>query len=113
MVYGDYRNDHPLSEIVHAVAVGEVDVAAVWGPVAGYFAAKEKPPLVVTSIAGSIEARLPMTFDIAMGVRRTDKELKAQVDNALASLAPQIQAILTAYSVPVAVGPLAARRINR
>ena len=38
MVYGDYRDDHPLSEIVHAVATGEVDVAAVWGPVAGYFA---------------------------------------------------------------------------
>jgi mxaJ protein len=101
MVYGDYRNDHPLSEIVHAVAVGDVDVAAVWGPVAGYFALKEKPPLVVTSIAGSIEARLPMTFDIAMGVRRTDRELKAQVDSALTSLAPQIQAILASYGVPV------------
>ena len=42
MVYGDYRNDHPLSEIVHAVAKGEVDVAAVWGPVAGYFAREGK-----------------------------------------------------------------------
>ena len=41
MVYGDYRNDHPISEIVHAVATGEVDVAAVWGPVAGYFARGE------------------------------------------------------------------------
>jgi mxaJ protein len=102
MVYGDYRKDHPLSEIVHAVATGEVDVAAVWGPAAGYFAAKERPPLVVTTIAGSLEARLPMTFDISMGVQRTDKELKTQVDNALASLAPQIAAILTAYSVPVA-----------
>jgi mxaJ protein len=101
MVYGDYRDDHPLSEIVHAVAVGDVDVAAVWGPVAGYFAAKEKPPLVVTSIAGSVEARLPMTFDIAMGVRRTDKELKAEVDHALTSLAPQIHTILASYRVPV------------
>ncbi len=101
MVYGDYRDDHPLSEIVDAVAKGKVDVAAVWGPVAGYFAAKEKPPLVVTSIAGNPEARLPMTFDIAMGVRRTDKELKAQVDSALTSLAPQIKTILASYGVPV------------
>ena len=51
MVYGDYRDDHPLSEIVHAVAAG--DVAAVWGPVAVYFGAKEKPRLVVASIAGN------------------------------------------------------------
>ena len=101
MVYGDYRNDHPISEIVHAVATGEVDVAAVWGPVAGYFAREEKPPLVVTSIAGSPEARVPMTFDISMGVRRTDKPLKAQVDGALSSLAPQIKEILVSYGVPV------------
>ena len=104
MVYGDYRDDHPLSEIVHAVATGEVDVAAVWGPVAGYFAAKEKPPLVVTSIAGSAEARLPMTFDISMGVRRTDKELKARWTARLSSLAPQIRTILASYGVPVVVG---------
>jgi mxaJ protein len=105
MVYGDYRNEHPLSEIVHAVATGKVDVAAVWGPVAGYFAAKEKPPLVVTAIEGNVEARLPMTFDISMGVRRTDKELKTQVDSALSLLAPQIGKILAAYGVPVAWEP--------
>jgi mxaJ protein len=102
MVYGDYRDDHPLSEIVDAVAKGEVDVAAVWGPVAGYFAAKERPRLVVTSIAGNPEARLPMTFDIAMGVRRSDKELKAQVDSALSSLAQEIKTILVSYDVPLA-----------
>ena len=105
MVYGDYRDDHPLSDIVDAVAASEVDVAAVWGPVAGYFAAREKPPLVVTSIAGSAEARLPMTFDISMGVLRTDKQLKAQVDSALSSLAPQIKAILASYGVPVVWEP--------
>ena len=101
MVYGDYRNDHPLSEIVDAVASGEVDVAAVWGPVAGYFAREEKPPLVVTPIDSTVEARVPMTFDISMGVRRTDKELKAEVESALSSLAPQINAILASYGVPV------------
>lgn len=41
-----------------------------------------------------------MTFDIAMGVSKTDRELKAQADSALISLAPQIQAILAAYGVP-------------
>jgi mxaJ protein len=102
MVYGDYRDNHPLSEIVHAVATEEVDVAAVWGPVAGYFAAKEEPPLVVTPITGSAEARLPMTFDISMGVRKTDNQLKAQIDHALSSLAPQINAILASYNVPIA-----------
>ena len=84
------------------MAKGDVDVAAVWGPVAGYFARKEKPPLVVIPIVGNPEARLSMTFAIAMGVPRTDKELKAQVDSALSSLAPQIRTILAYYGVPVA-----------
>ena len=94
-----------MSDIVDAVATGKVDVAAVWGPVAGYFAAKEKPPLVVTPIEGNVEARMPMTFDISMGVRRTDKELKTQVDAALSSLAPRIAMILATYGVPVAWEP--------
>ena len=42
-----------------------------------------------------------MTFDIAMGVRRTDKELKAQVDSVLSSVAPQIRTILASYGAPL------------
>lgn len=100
MVYGDYRDKQPLSEIVRAVATGEVDVAAVWGPVAGYFARQENPPLVVTPIVGS-NGPLRMTFDIAMGVRKTDKQLGAEVQSALTALAPQIETILTSYGVPL------------
>jgi hypothetical protein len=42
-----------------------------------------------------------MTFDISMAVRRTDKQLKARLDSALSSLAPQIKEILLSYGVPV------------
>jgi mxaJ protein len=100
MVYGDYRNNQPLSEIVHAVAAGEVDVAAVWGPVAGYFSREENPPLVITPIA-SADGPLRMTFDISMGVRKADKTLGAEVQYALSALAPQVAAILSSYGVPL------------
>ena len=43
-----------------------------------------------------------MTFDISMGVRKTDKELEAEVESALDSLAPQIRTILASYGVPLA-----------
>jgi hypothetical protein len=46
-----------------------------------------------------------MTFDISMGVRKTDRELKAQVESALSSLAPQIKMILASYGVPVVWEP--------
>ena len=38
MLYGDYSRPNPPAEIVSAVSRGEVDVALVWGPLAGYFA---------------------------------------------------------------------------
>ena len=44
-VYGDYRASNPPARIVDAVAAGAVDVAAVWGPLAGYFAPRENVPL--------------------------------------------------------------------
>jgi hypothetical protein len=53
-------------------------------------------PLVVTSIEGA-DASMPMTVDISMGVRRTDRRLEAQVETALSSLAPQIKTILVSY----------------
>ena len=60
---------------------------------------------MVTAIAGNPKARLPMTFDIAMGVRRAGKALKAEVDSALSSLAPQIRTILASCRIPVVWEP--------
>src|SRR5215217_8214805 len=41
LVYGDYREPNPPARIVDAVVKGEVDVAIVWGPLAGFFAARQ------------------------------------------------------------------------
>ena len=40
-VYGDYVEPDPPLELLRALARGELDVAAVWGPLAGYFARKQ------------------------------------------------------------------------
>jgi mxaJ protein len=101
-VYGDYREPSPTRRIVDAVANHEIDVAAVWGPIAGFFAAEENPPLTLTPIAQPDDTPLPLTFDIAMCVRRTDVDLAAAVNRALEDLQPQIHDILIAYHVPLA-----------
>ena len=38
-------------KIIDAVEAGEVDVAIVWGPLAGYFAKKAKVPLDIVPVA--------------------------------------------------------------
>jgi mxaJ protein len=100
-VYGDYREQNPVGDIVRAVAKGEIDVAAVWGPIGGYFARRQSPPLVVTPLATLGTARIPMVFDIAMGVRKRDEELAQAVQAALDDLKPRIDRMLREYGAPL------------
>lgn len=90
----------PLESIMRAVADGSVDVAVVWGPQAGYFATREDSPLTVAAVPTDERTVQPMRFDIAMGVRKDDQALAAQLDAALARLEPEIEALLDSYDVP-------------
>jgi mxaJ protein len=99
-VYGNYAEANPAARIVRAVASGEIDLALVWGPPAGYFAALEEPPLVVTPLAAGAGDRLPFAFDIAMGVRKQDSALRDLLDEVLARRKDDIDRILAEYHVP-------------
>ncbi|PBB84907.1 MAG: quinoprotein dehydrogenase-associated putative ABC transporter substrate-binding protein [Mesorhizobium sp.] len=100
-VYGDYSAPNPPARIVEAVAGGEIDLAVVWGPLAGYFAAKQKVPLRIRPVAPRIDGPLlPMVYDISMGVRREDDRLRGEVDAALSKHKTEIDAVLAQYGVP-------------
>jgi mxaJ protein len=101
LVYGDYRDANPAADIMKAVADGDIDVAIVWGPFAGYFASREGVELDVKLVTPEIDGpRLYMTFDINMGVRKDDRQLLDEVNAALASHKPEIDALLASYGVP-------------
>lgn len=101
MVYGDYREESPVRRIVDAVATGEVDVSAVWGPTAGYFIRTSRVPLVATPVTPQIDLPfLPFVFDIAMAVRRGDTALRDRLDAILVRREKEIDAILREYGVP-------------
>ena len=107
LVYGDYRERNPAAAIMDAVAKGEIDVAIVWGPVAGYFAARESVPLKVALVTPQNDGpRVPMVFDINMGVRRDDPTLRDEINAALSKLRPKIDAVLANYGVPRADLPV-------
>jgi mxaJ protein len=100
-VYGDYAQANPASRIVDAVADGRVDVAVVWGPLAGYFAKRSTVALDVVPVTPRIDLPyLPFVFDVAMGVRRGDSIFRAQLDEIIARRKPTIDSILDAYAVP-------------
>ena len=99
-LYGDYREPNPPARIIAAVADREVDAAVAWGPLAGYFATRQKTPLQVAPVQPQTDARLPMAWDIAMGVRPDDAALQRDIDAALERRRGDVDAILAAYGVP-------------
>ncbi|MDB5396766.1 MAG: quinoprotein dehydrogenase-associated putative transporter substrate-binding protein [Rhodospirillales bacterium] len=108
MLYGDYTRPNPPASIVDAVARGQIDVAVAWGPLAGYFAARETPRLIITPVQAAFDGpQWPMAFDIAMGVLKGNDDLRKEIDGVLARNKSKIDAILQSYHVPIA--PAAAR----
>jgi mxaJ protein len=102
MLYGDYSRPNPPAAIVDAVARGDIDVAVVWGPLAGYFAQKEPVALKVTAIEPPFDGlHFPMAFDIAMGVRKGDKAFRQIIDAELDRNRAAIEGILAAYHIPL------------
>ncbi len=85
---------------VQEVADGKLDIAGVWGPFAGYVKSKLGAPLVIKPV-NLMEEEIPMEFELALGVRKTDVLLKYMLDYALEENASEIQKILTEYGVPL------------
>ena len=108
-VYGDYRTDSPPSAIVAAVARGDVDVAAVWGPLAGYFAARQREPLQLTPVRPQMDGPFPQAYDIAMAVRRGDTARLRMLEQFIDRRRAEIDRVLAEYHVPRADGAGALR----
>ncbi|NOJ38415.1 quinoprotein dehydrogenase-associated putative ABC transporter substrate-binding protein [Bradyrhizobium sp. WSM 1791] len=103
MVYGDYRERNPPARLIEAVENGEIDVAAAWGPLAGYAAKQSRVPLTVTPIVGGERfAPQQFQFDIAMGVRKGDHALHDQLNDFITRNGAEINALLAEYGVPLA-----------
>ena len=99
----DYRTSDPSrrpTKVLDDVVSGAIDVAIVWGPMAGWYAKEHGAALAIVPVKDA-GGRIPMSFDIAMGVRRSDKALKARLEAALDRHGAEIKKILADYGVPV------------
>ena len=101
-VYGDYSKPDPHRSVVDAVARGDVDVAIVWGPLAGYFARREPAAIEIVPVAPQRDGpALPFVFDISKGVRNDDPALHDTLDRVIDRRAADIHRILRTFGVPL------------
>lgn len=100
-IYGDYSRANPPAELLEAVAQGEIDVAAAWGPLAGWFAGRSNVQLNLMPISDTETfAPLAFAYDVAIGIRAGEDELKAELQLALSKRRAQIRKLLMDYGVP-------------
>jgi mxaJ protein len=100
LVYGDYRSEAPERPIINAVEDGAVDLAIVWGPLAGYYANRARVPLELHPLTPEADGDLALTFAVSLGVRREDRALKDRLDRVIARRQRTIEALLDRYGVP-------------
>lgn len=95
-------------KIIKDLVAGEIDVVLDWGPMAGYTVKQlnGSSPLEVVLLDGG-EPGLPFTFEFSMGVKEGNKELKAELEEAISKRHTEIRKILEEYGVPLL--PLLAR----
>lgn len=83
---------------VQQVIDGKLDVAAVWGPMAGYF--RKQAPLVIQP-ANLMDDTVPLEFDMALAVRRSDHDLQQRLDKAMLASRAELRAALNDFAVPL------------
>jgi quinoprotein dehydrogenase-associated probable ABC transporter substrate-binding protein len=98
-LFGAYGEANPPARLMDAVAAGDVDVAIVWGPLAGYFSRRERTPLEMTPVWPRAYLAVPFEYEIAMGVRKGNETLRARLDDALRRKCAEVQSILREYGV--------------
>jgi mxaJ protein len=96
-----FEMDENAGEVISAVAKKNIDIAIVWGPLAGYYAERYRSTLRLSPVTPEIDPpQLPFTFEIGVGVRKSEPELYARLTDAVRRAQPKIGRILKAYRVP-------------
>jgi mxaJ protein len=102
-LFHDPRDQDPAhlpTKLVEDVIAGTLDVAVVWGPWAGYYVKKQSVAVlevVPIEDAGSI----PTTFEVSMGVKKGQRELKALLEGVIDRRQAEIRQVLDQYGVPL------------
>jgi quinoprotein dehydrogenase-associated probable ABC transporter substrate-binding protein len=96
----DTRLGTSAEAMIHDIETGEVDAGVLYGPIAGYYAKTEKPPLR-TALLLKEHGGPRMVFRITMGVRPSDQEWKRQLNRLIQENQAEINKILLDYGVPL------------
>jgi quinoprotein dehydrogenase-associated probable ABC transporter substrate-binding protein len=96
----DTRIDSSAMMMIQDLAAGQIDVAVLWGPMAGFYAKSADPPLHVTPLVKETTGPR-LVYRIGMGVRGADQNWKRMLNRLIQENQPAINKILLDFGVPL------------
>jgi len=96
----DTRLDSSAEAMIKDLTSGTIDVAVLWGPIAGFYAKKASPPLHVTPLVKETTGSR-LAYRIGMAVRPADQNWKRMLNRLIEENQPAINRILLEFGVPL------------
>ena len=96
----DTRIESSAERMINDLTSGKIDAGILWGPIAGFYAKKQNPPLHVTPLVKETTGSR-FTYRIGMGVRAADQNWKRLLNRLIQENQPAINKILLDYGVPL------------
>ena len=96
----DLRPERQPHMDVQLMLDGQYDVAAIWGPMAGWYKTIKNAPITVTPV-NLMTDTTPMEFPLAIGMRKNAKDLKAQIEAVMQKEKDKIKQVFVEYGVPL------------
>jgi quinoprotein dehydrogenase-associated probable ABC transporter substrate-binding protein len=96
----DTRVESSAESMMKDLKAGDIDIGVLWGPLAGFFAQQDNPPIrVVPLLKETGGPRL--LYRIAMGVRASDQNWKRELNRLIQENQVEINKLLLGYGVPL------------
>jgi quinoprotein dehydrogenase-associated probable ABC transporter substrate-binding protein len=94
-------HENPALIVERDLSAGTIDVAIVWGPVAGALVRSHADFPAWRAVPFALDRQIKFDYEISMGVRFGEKEWQETLDGWIASHEQQVHEILTGFLVPL------------
>jgi len=94
-------HENPAGIIERDLVAGKIDVAIIWGPMAGFLVDRHSSQGAWRALPFKSYPGIKFDYDISMGVRFGEKEWKDTLDAWIASHHREINTILASYRIPL------------
>jgi quinoprotein dehydrogenase-associated probable ABC transporter substrate-binding protein len=91
----------PNTIVERDLAAGKIDLAIVWGPVAGQLVRGHDGPNGWIALPFKPDPKIRFDYEISMGLRQGEKEWQDVLDEWIGSHREQIHSILASYRIPL------------